>query len=166
MAAAADQASIVLDPEVAAFLEGGVSIHAASRDAQHVPNLSRALGCRVSRDRTRVTVFLLASHSGSMLADYRANGGIAVVFSLPSTHRTIQLKGDDAAVEPLQEGDHILIARNREGFVRDLTSVGYPACLPEMLVAGSRGDVVAVGFTVCAAFIQTPGPAAGSPLAR
>jgi hypothetical protein len=35
-----------------------------------------------------------------------------------------------------------------------------------MLLAGAPGDVIAVGFTICAAFIQTPGPAAGTPLAR
>jgi hypothetical protein len=101
-----------------------------------------------------------------MLADYRANGEIAVVVTLPSTHRTVQLKGDDAAVEPLQDGDHMLIARYREAFVKELTRLGYEPSLPELLLAGARGDVVAVGFTVCAAFIQTPGPAAGSPLAR
>lgn len=166
MAAVTHPPYVALDAEDVTFLEGGVSMHASSRDAQNVANLSRALGCRVSPDRARVTVFLLASHSGSMLADYRANGAIAVVFSLPCTHRTVQLKGEDAAVEPLQDGDHVLIARNREAFVKGLTSIGYPASLPELLVAGVRGDVVAVGFTVSAAFIQTPGPAAGSPLAR
>lgn len=124
------------------------------------------MGCRLSADRTRLTVFLLASHSGAMLADYRANGQIAVVITLPSTHRTIQLKGTDAGVEPLQEGDHALIARNRRGFVKELGRLGWEAALPETLVAAARGDVVAIGFTITAAFVQTPGPTAGTPLAR
>jgi hypothetical protein len=166
VAAAVRPIPVALDDELVAFMDGGVSIHAASRDAAHVADLSRALACRVSRDRTRVTVFLLASHSGSMLADYRANGAIAVVITLPSTHRTVQLKGEDAAVAPLEEGDHILIARYREAFAKELVSLGYEASLPGLLLAGARGDVVAVGFTVSAAFIQTPGPAAGLPLAR
>ena len=153
-----------LDEELAAFLQSGLSMHAASRDAGNVANLSRGLGCRVSPDRTRVTVFLLASHSGAMLADFRANGQVAVVFSKPSTHRTVQLKGADAAVEPLQDGDHILIAKQHEGFVRELVSLGYMAALPDTLLAGTRGDILAVGFTVAAAFIQTPGPTAGTAL--
>ena len=165
MQATSAAATIALDPELVAFLQGPVSMHAASRDAANVPNLSRALGCRVSADRTRVTVFLLASHSGQMLADYRANGRIAVVMSLPSTHRTVQLKGEDAMVEPLQDGDHILVARYREAFVKELSGLGYSPSLPELLWAGARGDVVAVAFTVTAAFIQTPGPTAGKPLA-
>ena len=153
-----------LDAELAAFIQSGLSMHAASRDAGNVGNLSRGLACRVSPDGTRVTVFLLASHSGAMLADFRANGQVAVVFSKPSTHRTVQLKGGDAAIEPLQEGDHVLIAKQHEGFVRELVSLGYLASLPDTLLAGTRGDVVAVGFTVDAAFIQTPGPTAGTAL--
>lgn len=157
---------VALDADVVAFLEEGISIHAASRDANGVANLSRGLGCRLSPERSRLTVFLLASHSGAMLADYRANGQVAVVISLPSTHRTLQLKGIDAAVEPLLDADHILIARNREAFVKELASLGYDTRLPETLLAGARGDVVAVGFTIAAAFVQTPGPTAGTPLAR
>ena len=158
---------IQLDPDVVAFVEGhGVSMHAASRNAGRVPNLSRALGCRVSADRARFTVFLLASHSGDMLADFRANGAIAVVVTLPSTHRTVQLKGEDAAIEPLGDDDYIRIAKHREGFVRELTSLGYIDAWGKMLLAGERGDVVAVGFTIAAAFNQTPGPTAGTPLAR
>jgi hypothetical protein len=164
MSHAPSSRATVLDPELAAFLQSGVSMHAASCDASRVANLSRPLGCRVSPDRTRVTVFLLASHSGGMLADMRANGRIAVVFSLPRTHRTIQLKGSDAAVEPLQDGDHILVARHREDFVKELTHLGYEPSLPALLLAGARGDLIAVTFTVEAVFVQTPGPTAGTPL--
>jgi hypothetical protein len=156
-----------IDAELASFIEsGGVSMHAASRDAANVANLARPLGCRVSPDRTRVTVLLLASHAGAMLADFRANHRIALVVTLPSTHRTVQLKGDDAAIEPLHDGDHARVARHREGFVRELASLGYDGSLAEILLSGARGDLVAVGFTVGAVFNQTPGPAAGTPLAR
>jgi hypothetical protein len=96
-----------LDAELVAFIQGGVSIHAASRSASHEPDLARALGCRVSADRRRVSVFLLASHCGALLADDRANGAVAVVFSLPGSHRTVQLKGKDAAVESPQDGDAV-----------------------------------------------------------
>jgi hypothetical protein len=157
---------IALEPDILDFLEQGVSIHAGSRDASHVASLSRGLGCRLSADRTRLTVFLLASHSGAMLADFRANGQVAVVITLPSTHRTIQLKGTDAGAEPLQEGDHLLVARSREAFVKELVKLGWEASLPESLLGGAPGDVVAVGFTITAAFVQTPGPTAGTPLAR
>ena len=157
-------AETYIDAELAAFIEGGVSILAASRDAGRVPNLARAVGCRVSADRTRVTLFLLASKSGALLADFRDNGAIAVVFSQPSSHRTVQLKGAGVALAALEEGDAVRIARYREAFVREIAAIGWEPSLPATLLAGARGDVVAVAFTVTAAFVQTPGPAAGTPL--
>lgn len=157
---------VTLDPELAAFLESGLSMHAASRNAVHVASLSRGLACRVSPDRTRLTVFLLASHSARMLADFRENGEIAVVLTLPSSHRTVQLKGRDAKVEPLQDGDARRIGLQHEGFVRDLVALGYDASLPDTLLANTTGDIVAVGFTIAAAFNQTPGPGAGNPMPR
>ena len=156
--------AVALDEETVAFMMGGTSMHAASCGADLVPNLSRPVACRVSEDRTRVTVFMLASHSGAMLADFRANGRIAVVITMPSTHRTIQLKGEDAAVEPLRDDDPVVIARHREAFARDLERIGFARSVPVTLLEGTRGDIIAVAFTVSAAFTQTPGPGAGAPL--
>ncbi|HSN21213.1 MAG TPA: hypothetical protein VLS49_11080 [Usitatibacter sp.] len=157
-------AETFIDDELAAFLESGVSIHAASRDAACVAQLSRGIGCRVDADRRRVTVFLLASQSGAILADFRANGAIAAVFSLPTTHRTVQLKGTDAVLADVEEADLVRIARYREAWVEQLAALGFARPLPRTIVSGARGDIVAVTFTVCAAFVQTPGPSAGTPL--
>jgi hypothetical protein len=155
----------LIDEELAAFLQSGVSVHAASRDAQNVPDMVRGLACRLSADRRRVTVFLLASQCGEMLRDFAANGAIAFVASLPSTHRTVQLKGTDAVAGPPQPGDKELVARQRAAFEFDLVTLGYAKTLPSTLVAGEWPDVVAVTFTPNAAFVQTPGPGAGAPLA-
>jgi hypothetical protein len=158
--------TISLDAELASFVQGAVSLHAASRDARNVPSLARALGCRVSPDGQRVTIFLQASHCATMLADFRDNGAIALVASLPTTHRTVQVKGHDATLEPLQDDDAVRIARYREGFVEQLSALGYPPELPRTLLAGPRSDFVAVTFTPSAAFLQTPGPNAGTALVR
>lgn len=157
-------APVVLDEETVRFMAGGVSMHAAARDAALVPTLTRPLACRVSQNRRRVTILVLASLSGELLADVRANGQLALVVTMPSTHRTIQLKGSDAAQEAMRDGDHDLIARQREAFVQDVSRLGFEAALPKMLLEGARDDVVAIGFTIDAAFTQTPGPGAGAPL--
>jgi hypothetical protein len=155
----------LIDEELAAFLQSGVSVHAASRDAGNVPDMVRCLACRVAADRRRVTVFLLASQCGAMLGDFAANGAIAFVASQPSTHRTVQLKATDAVVGTPQPGDEELVARQHAGFEADLVKLGYAPALPRTLVANDWPDVVAVTFTPTAAFVQTPGPGAGAPLA-
>jgi hypothetical protein len=86
-----------IDDGLLALMHGRVSILVASRDADHRPHVMRAIGCRVRNDRRRVTVMLCSRTSAPVLADLRANGAIAVVFSEPSTHRSVQLKGDEGA---------------------------------------------------------------------
>jgi hypothetical protein len=154
----------LIDGELAAFLQSGQSLHVASRGESLVPSLDRALACRVSADRRRVTVLILASHCAQMIADFGRNGAIAFVASQPSSHRTVQLKGVDATVGPAEPGDAALLASQADGFTRDLVSLGYAESLPRLLVEGDLADVVAVSFTPVQAFVQTPGPGAGAPL--
>lgn len=153
-----------LDQDHAAFIQGSVSVIAASRNADNEPNLSRAIGCRVASDHRQVTLFFFVAQSVALLADLRSNGAIAVVFSEPSTHRTLQLKGTDATVSPLTEGDGHIIATYRQRLVDELQKIFFPESFSRALTACSAGDVVAVTFTVSAAFVQTPGPKAGTPL--
>src|SRR5262249_60081133 len=115
----------LLDDDNAAFIQSGVSINAASSGPGNVPAVSRALGCRLSPDRNRVTVFLAASRSAALLEAIAASRRIAVVFSQPSTHRTIQLKGSDAVRAGVEDGDWALIERCAHGFGADLAAAGY-----------------------------------------
>jgi hypothetical protein len=150
-----------LDEANAAFIRCGVMVSVASRNARHVASLSRALGCRVAPDRRRVSAFLPASQCETLLRDLRDTGTIAVVFSQPSTHRTIQLKGTDAALGPLAAGGTALIDANIDALVKDVVPLGYTEVMVRTLLAYEPGDVVEVTFTPTAAFAQTPGPQAG-----
>ena len=160
------QAAPAFDEAHAAFMESGVSVHVASRGPGNVPSVARGLGCRVAPDRGRVTVFLSAAQAPDLLADLRASRMAAAVFSQPSTHRTIQVKGDDASVGALAAGDLARIAAYADALVRDLQALGYAEEFGRALIAFDPADLVAVAFTPGAAFQQTPGPNAGAPLGR
>lgn len=154
----------VLDAAYAAFIQGGVSIYVASRGAGNVPTLARALGCRVSPDRRRVTMLLSRSQAAALLEDVGATGAIAAVFAQPSTHRAIQLKGSDAALAPVDEGDRDIMARLARAFAAELTPLGYSEALVQAMLACDPEDLTAIAFTPDAAFSQTPGARAGAPL--
>jgi hypothetical protein len=164
MTASVDDRPPLADEASFALLRTGFMVTAASRDAAHVPSVARALGFRVSPDRSRVTVFLLASQAATLLDDLRATGAIAVVFTQPSTHHTIQLKGSDATVGVPEPGDQALIEANAAAAVVDLALAGYPESFARTVFAFDPPDLVAVGFTPTAAFFQTPGPQAGKRL--
>jgi len=155
--------SQLLDAAHAAFIQGPVSVIVASRNAEQVPDVVRGCGCRVSRDRRQVTVLIEPARASSLLDDVAGNGLIAVVFSQPSTHRTIQLKGDDARVVPVTAADRAAVRRHQQQWCADLASIGYGPAFA-VAVHGGAGPLAAIRFTPTAAFQQTPGPGAGQPL--
>lgn len=156
----------MIDAQRTAFITGAVSIVAASRGPNNMPTVARAAGCRVSADGRRIALFFAASQAAALLDSIRATGAVSAVFSQPSTHRTIQLKGADGRVGALQEGDGELIARYADAFVRELCPLGYAEQLVRAVVWGPEEDFVTVSFSPSAAFDQTPGPRAGAPLER
>lgn len=148
----------------AAFIQRGVSINLGSRDPSGAPVVARACGARVSPDRRQVTVFAIAAQAKALLGGAESSGVIAAVFTRPSTHKTIQLKGSDARIEPLAPGDEELIGAYRESFAEDLALVGYGRDLALAVVPDPAGQALALTFTPVAAFDQTPGRNAGRPL--
>lgn len=154
----------LLDPAQAAFLAGPVSIGMASHDAQGVPSLARAYGCRVAPDRCEVMVFLCRRRSAPLLRDLAAGAPVAVVFSRPLTHETLQLKGLCARLDELAPGDREIMLAAGEAFCAELVALGYPEAFARALMAPSADDAVAATFTPVAAFEQTPGPRAGERL--
>ena len=102
-----------------------------------------------------------------MLSEYVAvllSLSIAVVFSRPSTHRTLQLKADDARVRAVTSDEAAIVATYVEAFGREIASLGHTDVQARTLFAFRADDLVAIDFTPNAAFEQTPGPKAGSPL--
>ena len=161
-----DRTASPLGADLAAFLQGGVGIVAASRDTRLLASVGRAVGCRVDDDdATRVTIFLVPSESGVLLEDIRASGRVAVVFSEPSSHRTVQLKGVDARERAVGERDLEVLAAYADALDAELASIGFGDGYARALIAHPPGDLVGVSFTGGEAFVQTPGPRAGAPLA-
>lgn len=164
MKSAGDAAA--LEAGQAAFIQGGVSVILATRNASLVADAIRGCGCRVSRDLRRVIVLVDRLRAAALVADVTANGQVAVVFSQPSTHRTIQLKGTDASVVRPKPSDRALVASHREDWVDELCGIGYSREFAKAFWGPLPDALVAIAFTPTAAFQQTPGPGAGQPLVR
>jgi hypothetical protein len=147
-----------------AFMQGNVTMYAAATGADLSPQVARATGCRVDATSNRVTIFVNATYAAAVIASVRAHRTLAVVFSQPHNHQAIQLKSHDAQIAAMQNDDWVLVADYRERMIAHISPIGFA---PEMLRAffgTSVSDIVALQFTPCAAFDQTPGPNAGAAL--
>ncbi|MBG9389437.1 pyridoxamine 5'-phosphate oxidase family protein [Caenimonas aquaedulcis] len=153
-----------LPSEVLAMMRRGVSAIVASRDADLRPSLMRAMATRVGEDGAGITVYLARSQAGQVLQDIAANGHIAVVFSEPSTHRTVQVKATRVQVRQAGASDEAAVARYLASMERELAHVYIPAPLTRAMLACRLEDLVAVSFVPEYAFDQTPGPQAGTRL--
>jgi len=155
---------IVLDSELCAFVQQSVSIIAASRTDENRPCAARALGCKVLENK-RLLVFLPKSRAQYLLDAIEDTGAIAVVFSEIDSHKTVQLKGVDAVVQPgaIDQG---YVDNYCASYAKQLSELGYPASMASTLVPARKRDTIGVVFTPLMVFDQTPGPQAGRQLIR
>lgn len=153
----------MIDSELAAFLQSGLSMVVGTRDADLRPEVARAVGLRVEAEGAEATVFVPVSTGADTLANLEANGRIALTCSRPADHRTLQLKGAVLEIRAADERDRGDIERYRQELAGVLGYVGVP---PRLTGRVQAWPCHAVRFRVEALFQQTPGPDAGAALGR
>lgn len=153
-----------LPADLVAIMARGVSVIVGSRDAKLRPSIMRAVGSRVEANGQDITVYLSRSSSRQLIQDIAATGQLAVVFSEPSTHRTVQLKASRAEIRQAVDADTPVLAAYLKSMEHEIQQVGFAPPLTRAMLAHRLDDVVAVRFTPEQAFDQTPGPRAGAAL--
>ena len=154
----------MLDRDNAAFIQTGVSISLAACGPDRLPSMSRGLGCRLEDGGRQVSVFLRRSQSLELIGNILCNGRVANVFSLPSSNRTLQLKGTDARITPFVPDDLAVIERHVADFIVEVLPLGMCEAVVRAILAYRPDDLVTVTYSPSAVFSQTPGPKAGERL--
>ena len=148
----------MIDPELAAFLEGGVAIHVGSRNARLEPNGARAAAVRVDADGVHLSVYMAAVAAERVLPDLRANGAAAVAFARPVDDRACQVKGDlvdERAATPDERG---LVENQWRRFLASMAAIGIPQAVTQ---GWAIWPAVVLRLRASAVFEQTPGPGTG-----
>jgi len=152
----------MIDKDLAAFLQEGVGIHIATRNASLRPNGARALAVTVDADGLHVVVFVAEAAAARILPDLEANGQVAVGFGRPIDDRACQVKGLYLESRDAGDDDRPIVDAQWNGFLSSLEQIGIPRAM-------SRGwatwPAVAIRLRANAIFDQTPGPGAGAPIA-
>lgn len=154
----------MLDSDHATFIQTGVSISLAACSADRLPCMSRGLGCKLIDGGRQVAIFIKRSQSTELLENIRNTGRVANVFNLPSSNRTVQLKGVDAQIQPFDPADLPVIESHVSLFLDEVIPFGMQENMIRALFTCTVDDLVTVVYSPSAAFTQTPGPKAGDPL--
>jgi hypothetical protein len=156
----------VIPDRVIEILHGPAWVQIGSRDEALRPTHTIAVGSVVHEDRRTVTVFVPAARSERVLRDLRANGRIAVGIALAS-HESYQLKGTYLSSRPTEAAERTRQEAHRLAMLASLLAAGYPPAIARPLVLGlAYTPGVAITFRTEEVYLQTPGPGAGTLLAR
>lgn len=167
MPTGSDSATAATQLDSCALLRCAVSVIVGTRDASNRPHVVRALGYRVHPSgipARGLTIFLDQLGAANVIADVRDNGHVAVVFSQPSTHKSVQFKSAAARIEPQRAGDADLVRTYIEHVVEEICSLGYPRDLIPVMFTHHPEHLINLSFVPDKAFEQTPGAQAGQPL--
>jgi len=138
-----------------------------TRDADFVPELVRAWGPRVSRDRKHISVCVAMAAGAKTLENLQDNGRVAVTFALPVNSNAIQVWGRCIGTGRPQRDDLNAVQQHRDAFAEVNKGLGVPPpfinALWQRELAGSP-VMVRIRFVAEQIFNQTPGPDAGSTL--
>ena len=161
------KSSVSISAELKAFLESGVSVVVGTRDADLVPEVTRAWGLLVSKDRKSISLCAPLATSDKTLDNLAGNGQMTVCCSLPTNYKTVQLKGQCIERADPSRADLAAVERHREAFGRLNERIGVPRQRTETFwrrELETSPVLVKLRFVPEQVFDQTPGPDAGSPL--
>jgi hypothetical protein len=147
--------------DLPSFLREGLAVIVATCDGELRPQISRGWGPALAPDGAALTMCVGAAAGSRMRANLERTGMIAATFSLPTTYRTVQLKGPVLTVrEPIAE-DLARVDEHLAAFVEQVARVGMAASRTPRL---REPALLAVQMEIRERYDQTPGPRAGSPL--
>ncbi|WP_298235432.1 hypothetical protein [uncultured Azohydromonas sp.] len=152
---------IQLGDATVAFIEREVAIDLGACDAQQRPSTCRGFACRVAPDRQRLTLYVRRPEALPLLQDVVAHDQLAVVFCLPETEVSIQVKGRHVGIAAASAEEVAHVREYCARFVDGIARLGYERAFAEAYMAIDPAQMVALSFTVEAVFDQTPGPQAG-----
>ncbi|NNU81670.1 hypothetical protein HMH01_14615 [Halovulum dunhuangense] len=150
----------VLSSEMIAFCTSGLSVVMAARGSNGRPIAGLALAARADAGVLRL---MLRRPANVALLDAIAQGSaVAATFTRPRDHSAVQLKGRAGSATPADAEDMAALATQTAQFREVLIGMGYSPAFSALYGTYQVQEIVTVPLMTERAFVQTPGPGAGS----
>lgn len=153
----------ILTRELVDFVQSGISVNVAAVSRQGRPLVGIGLACTVDR-QGGMRILLRAPANRELLEAIRAKSAVAVTFARPVDHRSIQFKALHATIHPVEAADAIAASRQGAGMRSELVAVDLSDEFALSYVDFDPDELIAICLVPQQAFVQTPGPGAGTEL--
>jgi hypothetical protein len=148
------------------FLDRASVALGCTADRDRLPTIHWVSGWQADADQKSLWCFVPREFEAGLRQAIAAKGRFSMTVEHIGPHECYQFKGRILEARPATEADAAVVARCRERFAAAVRQVpqfaGHEAALRRYILDA----VVAVRVAVHEIFLQTPGPGAGSLLAR
>jgi hypothetical protein len=151
----------MIPERVVEVLRGPAFMHVGTRGADLRPAHAFPLGVVVDDDRETVTFFVNEWRAKRILSDLENNGRVAFAAGLLS-HEAYQLKGTYLSSRPATDDEIAFQEAHRAKLCAELSQALPREVAEGLFLRLACRPSVAITFRVEEAFLQTPGPGAGS----
>jgi hypothetical protein len=155
--------AIHLPDEVLDFIQSGVSVIVGVVGPDGRAQAGRALASRVVGDGA-IRLMYPDEGNAAITASAQSGGPIAVTYSAPISHRTIQVKAASSRLEQLEPEDRISLEAQVDAFAGVLRALGFPPPFLKSFCDNRSKSICVLSFVPQEAYEQTPGPGAGRAL--
>ena len=152
---------MVIDAELASFMESAVMIIVGTCDNALRPQIGRAVGAIVDRATGGVDLIVSGWQWPETIANVRRNGRLAVTFARPSDYVSYQVKGRAKAIPP-SAAHRACAARYVEAMTAILVGNGLDARVTAPWLVDREPAALRLAAEMI--FVQTPGDRAGQRL--
>lgn len=143
------------------LVEGGVSSFIGTVDENGRPDAALGCGASLSRDRTKITVFVPVVCGKRAMENLEKRPTLAAGFSRIGDHVSLQIKGRCVERRMATDRERSVSERYLGAYVEQLAMVGLPRHLTRRLAVWPAYAFV---VEITDLFVQTPGPGAGERL--
>lgn len=116
------------------------------------------MGAVVGMDRKTVTFYVQRESALRILRILEKTRRVAIVASLPSTYKTLQVKGVYVSCREADSRDRIILERYRELFFKETEIAGVPGPVMRRMVVF---PAIAIDIELTDLYLGTPGSQAG-----
>ncbi len=149
---------MLIDGDLAAFLESPVMIILGTSDEYLRPQIGRGVGAMVASTEGRVDVTVSNRQWPMAVANVRANGKLAVTFARPHDYVSYQVKGRASVIDA--SPSHIASSRQ---YIAAVSAALVGLGLEDWVAAQwfSDEEPLVLSLAVESIYVQTPGQQAG-----